>query len=349
MGNFFKRLLFRNFRYKAFALVMAVAIWVSLTQGSFQDVPIGPVRPEFTRPANFYVHMDALEPISLKLNCPKYIMRDHNLTPNQFSVEIVLGPQFMSEQDLIEAPDYTLTRAINLHGELVHKRLLPENTARKIMIDTITPNQLDVTVTLITKTIPLVPRHRGKPLEGYVARDPVIVSKPEIEITGSEEALAEIDQLELPAIDVAGMSSDATVHVEIELETLKPGSGIKLLRDSDRKVELLVPIELAVQVRPFSTIPVETRNIPPGVTVQISPDKVDIVVEGSPSLLDQVMKEELKADLDLTGYDVGIHEIPPVIRNLPDGVRIVERSTGLIRVEIEGRPLRNLIENQITK
>jgi len=348
MKNVFYRLFVRNLRYKVFALCLGVAIWYSMTVRSIRNVPVGPVERRFFCPKNFQVHEEEVAQISLTLNCPSYINEEYNLSEQMFAVEIVLGPKVISEEQLANAEDYTSVATLSLHSGLIRSRL-PEKAEGLVRVESITPKQLDVPISLITKRVPLIPQLRGKPQEGYVARQLEPLSLQEIELTGAPEDLARIEELELPPIDVAGLSKDATVQVEIDRDALKSERQVWPVRDADRKVYIRVPIEKAIKTRTLPAVRVRVSNAPPSATVRIEPDSVEVLVEGRPSQLDQIIEDRLAAELDLAGFGDGTFHLPPEIRPLPEGVKIIQRSADLIQVVIQGSGPKRVLEPEITK
>jgi hypothetical protein len=339
MKKQFRRLIFRNTRYKVSALIIAVAIWFSLTQRSFKDVSVGPVSPTFSHPGNFIVEMETPQQIYLKLECPAYLLEDYNITPEQFSVDIVVGPQTVNERELIEAEDHEVVRSIELDSGFVRNRM-PERIRNKIFINSLAPNHLALRVRLLTKWAPLSPKIQGEPLEGFIYREPEILSQPQIEITGLPEALARVDAIPLPPIDLAGLSRDVTRQVEIGVQQLREEFNVWPLWEEDERVTLRIQIEPARQVKTLSSIPVQVRNPPSESTVQILPDSVEVEVQGPPSILERIDPGEVTAEVDLTGFNVG--QYPGVVyelRNLPDQVEVLRRSTESITIKIEGRPI----------
>ncbi len=355
MKTFLKQLLVRNLRYKVIALVLAVTIWYSVTERSFKDKTVSPVQIEFHSPENFLIHTELLRPVLLRLNLPEYLINEYELSEKHFWVKIVIGPQSLSEEQLVNKEDYTDKIGIPLHSDMVQIRL-PERESRQIFVDAITPKILEVTISLITKRVPVVPRFRGEPQKGYVVGEPELSSR-WIELTGSQEALDLIDKIELQEIDLTGLTGDEekerarSTQVEISRQKLD-ALRVHAVRDGDRKIYVTVPVEPAIQARTISGIDVLPKNAPPaesGATIIFNPPSVEIQVEGRPSVLEQIAPEQLSAEVDLTGFGLGEHQIPLKIRGLPEGVKVTGRSVNTIQVRIEGTLPTNILAPEIVR
>lgn len=350
MKTFIKRLLTRNVRYKVIALVLAVTIWYSVTERSFKDLTVSPVQIEFTYPENFHIHTEALDAVFLKLNCPQYIISEYELSAKHFWIKIVIGPQSLSEEDLVSQENYRKEFRVPLESDMVHIRL-PEKESRLIFVQAITPGVLRVPVSLVTQKVRVIPpRLRGEPQPGLAAGKPQL-SSPWIELTGPPKALEKIDSIELQEIDLSGVTEgEISTQVEIPKDQLK-SLGVHAVRDSDRRIYVTVPIEPAIQARTISGIPVVTKNTPTGaeVTTTYSPLSVEITIEGSPGVISQVIPEQLSAEVDLAGFGVGQHEVPPTLRGLPEGVKVTRRSANTVSVRIEGTLPPYLLEREIVR
>ena len=348
MKSFLKKLFVRNIRYKIFALLLAIAIWYSITIRSFELVPVGPIQPEFSHPQNFQVLGKNSHKIYFTVNCPDYIRNEYRLTPEQFTVLVVLGPKTIDEKQLIDAEDHTVTLQFALHKGLVRINL-PERAARLVSVDSIRPDPLELTVSLITQQVPILTRIVGEPQEGYVVGEPQLLSLQEIELTGSPAALDSIRHVDLHPIDVSGLSKDVTRQVDIDMSPLED-LKVKTLRDSDKKIYVRIPVEKASQVKTFSSIPVVARGGPVGAILTIVPDNIEIEVEGRSSIFQAVDPKDLIAEVDLTGFGWGNHEIPPRVRGLPKTLQLIRRSVPFIEVEIEaGVKVEEVFEGEIVR
>lgn len=332
MRKLLHRLVTKNLRYKLFAFLLAVAIWYSVTERSFEDVPISPVQPRFVHPENIAVSLEQVEPVFIKLNCPDYLHRDYNLSAESFWIRILLDPSVISEQRLIAADNYSLEIDVPLTKDMV-KAELPEHFKQLVYVESITPSHLEVPVSLITKMVPIEPQAKGKPAEGYIAREPIL-SHNDIALTGSREALDKVDSIPLQAIDLTGLKKDAQTKVEIPKSLLQEQYNVRALRDADRRVWVTVPIEQEINQRVLTGIRVELRNQPPGTNVSYSPVTVEIVVEGKPAILRQIEPDLLSAEVDLQNYGSGKHRAGYTIRGIPQGLNLVQRSVDAIEVEI---------------
>jgi len=348
MKTFLTKLFVRNFRYKLFAFLLAMAIWHSMTLRSFEDVLVGPIDPRFNMPPNFRVNREALEKVYLTLNCPSYIKSNYQVGADQFMLTIVLGPKTIEEKELIASENYTMTIPVSLHKGLVRSSL-PLHVANLVNVESIRPSELDAVVSLIVRKVPLIARVRGNPQDGYVAGRPELLSLKEIELTGAPDTLEQVESVDLEAIDVSGLTRDVTRQVEIDglaLEAL----NVRAVREADRKVYIRIPVERAAKPLKLTSVPVLLRGGPTGATVTIVPDSLAIELEGRPSVLGSIDPGAVFAEVDLSGFGPGNYELPPAIKGIPEEVLVKSRSASVIEVKIElSGTAEELIEGSIAR
>lgn len=348
MKTFLTRLFVRNFRYKLFAFLLAMAIWHSMTLRSFEDVLVGPIDPRFNMPPNFRVNREALEKVYLTLNCPSYIKSNYQLGADQFALTIVVGPKTIEEKELIDSDNYTMTVPVSLHKGLV-RSTLPPRVQNMVDVKSIRPSELEAVISLIVRKVPLVARVRGNPQEGYVAGRPELLSLKEIELTGAPSALEQIGSVALEPIDVSGLTRDVTRQVEIDGAALE-ALHVKPVREADRKVYIRIPVERAAKPLKLPSVPVLLRGGPSGATVTIVPDSLSIELEGRPSVLGTIDPGAVFAEVDLSGFGPGAYEVPPSIKGIPEEIFVKNRSASVIEVKIELQGVLNeLIEGGLTR
>lgn len=350
MRQFFRRLLFRRIRYKILALVMAVAIWYQVTDRSFDDRRISPVQPRLTTPRNIRVDRSALteQPITLTLHSPEYVLNEYDLRPELFSVKIVLSPSMINEEALLREPNRTTTIRVSLDIGMVEERL-PDEVAHLIHIQNIEPESLEIPVSLNVKTMPLRISVRGEPKEGFVAGD-VILEPTRVEITGDEEALSRIEFIDLPPIDITGLSRTQKTNVEIDVERLQElyGPSVRILQSEDRTVTVTVPVEERREILRLSNIPVQPLNLPAGIEIEsITPSSIVLTFEGSSAALDRIAQSVKQVEIDLSEKAPGLHEIGLSIPSLPEQAQLIEISSGKVRAQLKAvleEPQENLQE-----
>ena len=63
--KFFKRLFLRNVSYKVFSILLAIAIWYTVTVNSFESQSVGPIAVKLGVPSNFLLEEEATNAIHL--------------------------------------------------------------------------------------------------------------------------------------------------------------------------------------------------------------------------------------------------------------------------------------------
>jgi YbbR domain-containing protein len=136
-------------------------------------------------------------------------------------------------------------------------------------------------------------------LPGYVETLP-------IDLTGKEDDFETLVDLNLPAdISVVG---DSKVLVQVSIATIESSLAISL--------------------------PIEVIGLTPGLAVISSPAVVDVILSGPVPVLNALAPADVRAVVDLTGYEVGDYQFIPQINILPDRVQKVSILPATVTITI---------------
>jgi YbbR domain-containing protein len=192
----------------------------------------------------------------------------------------------------------------------------------------VTPTTARVTIPVFsdrqTRSLPVDPIVTGSPAAGFeiasVTVDPQIVL-----VEGDADQLAKLASVDTAPIPMTGVSADLTVEPQLALPT-----GIVAV-GSD-------PIRVAIKVRQVT----ETRTFSAGLrlvgtrrdlTYDFSTDRVIVTIGGSSADLDRLAGSTLVVNLDVTGLEPGIVDVPVSI-DLATGPTLVAASPATVSVTI---------------
>ena len=136
--------------------------------------------------------------------------------------------------------------------------------------------------------------------------------------------------VETQPIDLTSKEDDFETLVELSLP-----SGISVVGDSKVLVQVsIATIESSLAI----SLPVEVIGLAPGLTAISSPAFVDVILSGPVPVLNTLAPADVRAVVDLTGYDVGTFQFIPQINILPDRVQMVSILPGTITITITITP-----------
>ena len=192
----------------------------------------------------------------------------------------------------------------------------------------VTPPTAQVTIPVFSdrqsRTLPVNPIITGRPAAGFEIESVTVVPQVAL-VAGDADQLAELARVDTEPIPMTGVSADETVEVGLALPT-----GVVAVGDQ--------PIKVTITIRPVT----ETRTYNAGLRLvgaggdlryTLSVDRVLVTIGGSTAELDRLSAATLVVDLDVTGLQVGIHEVP-VTADLPAGTTLVAASPASVTVTI---------------
>lgn len=164
----------------------------------------------------------------------------------------------------------------------------------------------------------------GSPAAGFevasVTVDPVLVA-----VEGDVDDLVALEVADTSPVTITGATSDVTSTATLELP-----DGVQALGDAT--------ITVTVTLRPVTS----SRSFEAGLILvgaradrlyQISTDRVLVTIGGSIADLDRLSGSALVLTLDVTGLDVGSHEVA-VGANLQTGLTLIGASPSPVTVTI---------------
>ena len=166
----------------------------------------------------------------------------------------------------------------------------------------------------------------GTIAEGYRLTG-LLVTPPNVTIYASDPTLADEmpSFLDTSPINLSGAYEDFSLSVELQLQ-----DGIVVVGNQQVTVEVGIDaVQSSIQ---FVGVPVEIINLDIGLTVNISPDKVDVYISGPMNLLEELTADNIRVTLDLSNRSPGTYQLSPEILLNDDALRLDSILPGTIEV-----------------
>lgn len=159
------------------------------------------------------------------------------------------------------------------------------------------------------KVVPIKANFTGEVPEGYVLMN-TLVSPSEVTIVGKAEVLANINEIELVAIDKSTVTQTDLRQVDMILP-----EGVMTLVDNKVSVSLEVIEESTFPYTiPTSEMNLTVEGVSTDLTYEILTPSIEVILSALPNTLllynESDIKEIVKATLDLTGYTEGEYTLP---------------------------------------
>jgi len=207
---------------------------------------------------------------------------------------------------------------------------------------TLTPSSVDV-----TQVISLLGGYRnvvvkmvttGQVAEGYWLTN-VSVTPPNVTVFSSNPALVNAlpGFVETNPLDLSGLSDDVDIRATLNLPdgVTLAGEQSVLVRLSIAALEGSLPISL----------PLEVVGLPPELKATLSPGNVELLLTGPLPLLNNLTPGGIRISVNLSGMDVGVFQVAPVVDLLPSQVRVASILPESVEVTIQVAPP---VENTVT-
>lgn len=163
----------------------------------------------------------------------------------------------------------------------------------------------------------------GRAAEGYEVTG-IYVSPDTVDVAGKASYLAGVSIIRLPDIDVTGI--DSNIIKEFSVEDYLP-EGLRVIgADGSDKITVTVSVEEETTkeiVIPAESIAVE-GTLEEGLSAHIAGNDMTITISGAGSVISTVEADDIKAYVDVDGYEAGVYSDVDVQFELPDGVSLVE-------------------------
>lgn len=168
----------------------------------------------------------------------------------------------------------------------------------------------------------------GRPASGYRLTD-ISVFPPIVTVFAKDPLLVKAlpGVVETLPLDLQNAQEDIITRLELNLP-----AGISIVGEQTVLIQAGVsPIESSITL---AGMRVEIIGLGNGLTAQVSPITVDVIVSGPLPLLDTLTRQDIRVTVDLTGLGVGTHQIVPRVEILISNVVVESILPNTIEVVI---------------
>ena len=211
-----------------------------------------------------------------------------------------------------------------------------DNDGEIVLAAQVHPDSISVRVTMEQlsnyRDLAVLVKRSGQPADGYavtdVSVDPVIVT-----IYGPVEAVQSTKGfIETLEVVIDGAKSDIDEQVGLDVP-----AGVSLVSEKQTSVHVHIGVQPLIGTRTIKRAPV-LIGMSPTFSSTVSPDTVDILLNGPLPRLNTLTDNDVVVELDVTGLVTGVHQLTPVVR-VPEG--ITAQSVLPATVQVELTPLDN--------
>jgi len=285
-----------NASYKVLAVVLAVFVWF-LARKSGE-----PIQMSFYAPVVF-----------------KNVSPEFQVTSDPPQVNIVVrtnSRDSFNPQEIQAVLDLDKAQEGTLSYVLTENHIL---SPVEVEITRIHPSQITVRIEeLIEKSFSIKSRYQGTPKKGYLLGDIKIVPDT-LTMRGPRSVLEKMDHISAHEIELEGLNESATMRVELDL----PGGNVQIIHQNvDFYTAEVTIISLPIKKR-FDNVAVYLRNV--DYVSVINPKTFNVFVEGPEYLIQELTRDELFGEIDLSTYEPGNYPkvTPKVV--MPEGITVLQQ------------------------
>lgn len=304
MGSF-KDVLLKDFWIKAFSLVFAIFLWMSIVGGeSAEEFFVVPLTIK-NIPENMIIRNDLVDYVNVRVRGQRGILNSVNA--KQIGVEL----------DLKDAKEGENTVTVFLE-----EVKLPEG----VTVVRVSPSQFTILLSRLTeKWLFVKPNFLGSPPRGYERR--AVVTPPKVAVMGVEDALKDQVQIETRPIDSFGKTRSFSVEVD-----LKPLNGNVYIK-GPQKVKVDVEIIEKTEHREFRNLPLKISGSSRGVVIH--PDRVTLVLSGPGGMLAEILPSMIEVVVP-EQTTPGTFDVKPNVI-VPKGFEVISMQPETIQVKVKKR------------
>ena len=285
-----------NASYKVLAVVLAVFVWF-LARKSGE-----PIQMSFYAPVVF---KNVSPEFQVTSDPPQVNIVVHTNSRDSFNPQ-----EIQAVLDLDKAQEGTLSYVLTENHIL---------SPVKVEITRIHPSQITVRIEeLIEKSFSIKSRYHGTPKKGYLLGDIKIVPDT-LTMRGPRSVLEKMDHISAHEIELEGLNESATMRVELDL----PGGNVQIIHQNvDFYTAEVTIISLPIKKR-FDNVAVYLRNV--DYVSVINPKTFNVFVEGPEYLIQELDRDDLFGEIDLSTYEPGNYpKVSPKVVT-PEGITLLQQ------------------------
>jgi len=285
-----------NASYKVLAVVLAVFVWF-LARKSGE-----PIQMSFYAPVVF---KNVSPEFQVTSDPPQVNIVVHTNSRDSFNPQ-----EIQAVLDLDKAQEGTLSYVMTENHIL---------SPVKVEITRIHPSQITVRIEeLIEKSFSIKPRYQGTPKKGYLLGDIKIVPDT-LTMRGPRSVLEKMEHISAHEIELEGLNESTTMRVDLDL----PGGNVQIINQNVDFYTAEVTINSLPIKRRFDNVPVHLRNM--DYVSVINPNTFNVFVEGPEYLIQELDRDKLYGEIDLSTYEPGNYpKVTPKVVT-PEGITVLQQ------------------------
>ena len=285
-----------NASYKVLAVVLAVFVWF-LARKSGE-----PIQMSFYAPVVF-----------------KNVSPEFQVTSDPPQVNIVVhtnSRDSFNPQEIQAVLDLDKAREGTLSYVMTENHIL---SPVKVEITRIHPSQITVRIEeLIEKSFSIKPRYQGTPKKGYLLGDIKIIPDT-LTMRGPRSVLEKMEHISAHEIELEGLNESTTMRVDLDL----PGGNVQIIHQNVDFYTAEVTINSLPIKKRFDNVPVYLRNM--DYVSVINPNTFNVFVEGPEYLIQELDRDKLYGEIDLSTYEPGNYpKVTPKVVT-PEGITVLQQ------------------------
>lgn len=173
----------------------------------------------------------------------------------------------------------------------------------------------------------------GQVANGYRLNN-ISVFPPVVTVYSSDPAVVNAlpGAVETQPLDLQDVNDNLTTRLQLNLP-----QGVSVVGEQTVLIQAGVsPIQSSLTL---SGEKVEVIGLSAGMTAQVSPNTVDVILSGPLPLLDTLTRQDVQVTVDVTGLDIGTHQLTPKVNVLITNVNVESLLPGTVEVIITPGPL----------
>lgn len=120
--------------------------------------------------------------------------------------------------------------------------------------------------------------------------------------------------VETQPLDLTGVTDDLDVRMALDLP-----DGIAVVGDQSVLVQVSIA---AIESSLTMSVPVETIGLSTGLSAQVAPDVVDVILSGPVLVLDSLSPSDVRVFVDLSDLEIGVYQLEPTVDILSERVTL---------------------------
>jgi len=297
-------IIFNNFGYKAAAIVLATLLWYTVQGEEVLEINRRIV-VNVTVPENLMIMGSATRFKDATLRGPRVLLGDFPRRDLEAQLRVIPGQSGQRR--------YRIDRDHIVGG-----------WDQRISLTVHEPYVLVTVDEKATKTVPVRPVLQGAAAEGSMIERSVV--EPEsITVTGLKTEITRIKEVLTEPIDVTGLSSSKNIETNISR------IGLVDAQLSEQRVTVKLSIGEQKINKRFPAVPVEVTGSE--YVNSIRPQQVEIIIQGTPGVLEKVKNQDLRAFVEVRELAPGRYEREIKVK-IPPETTLIETVPANATVEI---------------